>query len=90
MAGFLVGHPRRSSGYRNVRDLFDIGTLLPLRWLQREWLILRYREPNRPPSLPRPGGPIAPIITIVNLLTANGWLPIMNWIRFFVWMAIDS
>ena len=51
-------------------------------------LILRYREPDRPRAFRAPGGPIAPIITIVTCLLLMAGLPIMNWIRFFVWLAI--
>ena len=51
-------------------------------------LILRYREPDRPRAFRAPGGPIAPIITILTCLLLMAGLPIMNWIRFFVWLLI--
>jgi APA family basic amino acid/polyamine antiporter len=51
-------------------------------------LILRYREPDRHRSFRAPGGSLAPIVTILTCLLLMAGLPIMNWIRFFVWMAI--
>ena len=51
-------------------------------------LILRYREPERHRAFRAPGGPLAPILTILTCLLLMAGLPIMNWIRFFVWLAI--
>ncbi len=51
-------------------------------------LILRYREPDRPRAFRAPGGPLAPIVTIVTCLLLMAGLPITNWIRFIVWLAI--
>ena len=51
-------------------------------------LILRYREPERPRSFRAPGGPFAPVMTILTCLLLMAGLPITNWIRFFVWLAI--
>ena len=36
-----------------------------------------------------PGGPLAPILTILTCLLRMAGLPIMNWIRFFVWLAVS-
>jgi len=49
---------------------------------------LRYRDPQRHRAFRAPGGPLAPIVTILTCLLLMAGLPIMNWIRFFVWLAI--
>ncbi|HVZ61541.1 MAG TPA: amino acid permease C-terminal domain-containing protein, partial [Terriglobales bacterium] len=51
-------------------------------------LILRYREPDRPRGFRAPGGPLAPIMTILSCLLLMAGLPIMNWLRFFAWLLI--
>jgi basic amino acid/polyamine antiporter, APA family len=88
MAGFLVGIPAGLLDIGTFADLSNIGTLFAFALVATGVLILRYREPNRPRAFRAPGGPIAPIVTILTCLLLMAGLPIMNWIRFFVWLAI--
>src|SRR5690349_16732100 len=88
MAGFLVGIPAGLLDIGTFADLSNIGTLFAFALVAGGVLILRYREPERPRAFRAPGGPLAPIITIVTCLLLMAGLPITNWIRFFVWMAI--
>ena len=88
MAGFVVGIPAGLLDIGTLADLSNIGTLFAFALVAAGVLILRYREPNRKRAFRAPGGPIAPIITIVTCLLLMAGLPITNWIRFFVWMAI--
>jgi APA family basic amino acid/polyamine antiporter len=88
MAGFLVGIPAGLLDIGTFADLSNIGTLFAFALVAGGVLILRYREPDRHRAFRAPGGPLAPIITIVTCLLLMAGLPIMNWIRFFVWMAI--
>ena len=67
-------------------DLSNIGTLFAFALVAGGVLILRYREPDRPRSFRAPGGPLAPIMTILTCLLLMAGLPITNWIRFFVWL----
>jgi APA family basic amino acid/polyamine antiporter len=71
-----------------LADLSNIGTLFAFALVAAGVLILRYREPDRPRAFRAPGGPIAPIVTILTCLLLMAGLPIMNWIRFFVWLLI--
>ena len=50
-----------------------------------DWLLT---EPDRPRAFRAPGGPLAPIVTILNCLLLMAGLPIMNWLRFFAWLAL--
>jgi basic amino acid/polyamine antiporter, APA family len=88
MAGFLVGVPAGLLDIGTLADLSNIGTLFAFALVAAGVLILRYREPNRPRAFRAPGGPLAPIVTILTCLLLMAGLPITNWIRFFVWLAI--
>ena len=88
MAGFLVGIPAGLLDIGTLADLSNIGTLFAFALVAGGVLILRYREPNRHRAFRAPGGPLAPIITILTCLLLMAGLPITNWIRFFVWLAI--
>ena len=88
VAGFVVGIPAGLLDIGTVSNLSNIGTLFAFALVAGGVLILRYREPNRPRAFRAPGGPLAPIITILTCLLLMAGLPITNWIRFFVWLAI--
>jgi basic amino acid/polyamine antiporter, APA family len=88
MAGFVVGIPAGLLDIGTLADLSNIGTLFAFALVAGGVLILRYRDPNRRRAFRAPGGPLAPILTIVTCLLLMAGLPITNWIRFFVWLAI--
>jgi APA family basic amino acid/polyamine antiporter len=88
VAGFVVGIPAGLLDIGTLADLSNIGTLFAFALVAAGVLILRYREPNRHRAFRAPGGPIAPVLTILTCLLLMAGLPIMNWIRFFVWMII--
>ena len=43
---------------------------------------------GRPRAFRAPGGPLAPIVTILSCLLLMTGLTVTNWIRFFVWLVI--
>ncbi len=88
IAGFVVGIPAGVFDIGVLADLSNIGTLFAFALVAGGVLILRYREPERRRGFRAPGGPLAPLITIVACLLLMAGLPIINWIRFFVWLAI--
>ena len=88
IAGFVVGIPAGLLDIGTLGDLANIGTLFAFALVAAGVLILRYREPDRKRAFRAPGGPIAPIITILTCMLLMAGLPIMNWIRFFVWLTI--
>ena len=88
LAGIVVGIPAGLLDIGTLADLSNIGTLFAFALVAGGVLILRYREPDRKRSFRAPGGPIAPIITIVTCLLLMAGLPIMNWLRFFAWLVI--
>lgn len=88
VAGFVVGIPAGLLDIGTLADLSNIGTLFAFALVAAGVLILRYREPDRRRAFRAPGGLLAPIATILTCLLLMAGLPITNWIRFFVWMAI--
>jgi APA family basic amino acid/polyamine antiporter len=88
VAGFLVGIPAGLLDIGTLADLSNIGTLFAFALVAGGVLILRYREPDRPRAFRAPGGPLAPVVTILTCLLLMAGLPITNWIRFFVWLII--
>jgi len=51
-------------------------------------LILRYKDPHRHRSFRCPGGPVLPVLSIFFCVLLMAGLPIMTWLRFFVWLGI--
>ncbi|MGH9714323.1 MAG: amino acid permease [Candidatus Acidiferrales bacterium] len=88
VAGFLVGIPAGLLDIGTLADLSNIGTLFAFALVAGGVLILRYREPDRPRAFRAPGGPLAPVVTILTCLLLMAGLPITNWIRFVVWLII--
>jgi APA family basic amino acid/polyamine antiporter len=88
VAGFLVGIPAGLLDIGTLADLSNIGTLFAFALVAGGVLILRYRDPDRPRAFRAPGGPLAPVVTILTCLLLMAGLPITNWIRFFVWLLI--
>jgi APA family basic amino acid/polyamine antiporter len=88
VAGFVVGIPAGLLDIGTLADLSNIGTLFAFALVAGGVLILRYREPNRARGFRAPGGPIAPIMTILTCLLLMAGLPILNWLRFFTWLII--
>jgi basic amino acid/polyamine antiporter, APA family len=88
IAGVVVGVPAGLFDIGTFADLSNIGTLFAFALVAGGVLIMRYREPDRPRGFRAPGGPIAPIMAILTCLLLMAGLPIMNWLRFFGWLAI--
>ena len=88
VAGFVVGIPAGLLDIGTLADLSNIGTLFAFALVAGGVLILRFREPDRQRHFRAPGGLLAPIVTILTCLLLMAGLPIMNWIRFFIWLLI--
>jgi basic amino acid/polyamine antiporter, APA family len=88
VAGIVVGIPAGLLDIGTLADLSNIGTLFAFALVAGGVLILRYREPERHRPFRAPGGIMAPVITIAACVLLMGGLPIVNWIRFVVWLLI--
>ncbi|MFL6438982.1 MAG: amino acid permease [Terriglobales bacterium] len=88
VAGFVVGIPAGMLDIGTASDLSNIGTLFAFVLVSVGVLILRYREPERHRGFRSPGGPTAPVLSIVFCLLLMSGLPILTWLRFFGWLII--
>ncbi|HEX4417540.1 MAG TPA: amino acid permease [Kofleriaceae bacterium] len=79
------------SAFMNINEaveLTNIGTLFAFVLVALGVIILRVREPNRPRPFRVPGSPVTPILAIVSCMLLMTQLPLVTWIRFFVWLGL--
>jgi APA family basic amino acid/polyamine antiporter len=51
-------------------------------------IVLRKKQPERPRSFRVPSVPLFPIVSIMCCVVLMMGLPLVTWIRFFVWLFI--
>lgn len=88
VAGVVVGVPAGLLDIGTLADLSNIGTLFAFVLVSAGVLILRYKDPGRRRGFRCPGGPVLPILSILFCGLLMAGLPIMTWIRFFLWLII--
>jgi basic amino acid/polyamine antiporter, APA family len=88
VAGFVVGIPAGLLDIGTFADLSNIGTLFAFVLVSAGVLILRYKDPHRRRGFRCPGGPVFPVLSIVFCILLMAGLPILTWLRFFIWLAI--
>src|SRR5450432_935399 len=88
IAGFVVGVPAGVLDIGTLADLSNIGTLFAFVLGSVGVMILRVREPERRRGFRAPGGMTAPILSVAFCVLLMSGLPILTWIRFFVWLFI--
>ena len=88
VAGFLVAIPSGLFDIELLADLSNIGTLFAFMLVSIGVIVLRYREPDRRRGFRVPGGPVIPALSIFFCLLLMSGLPIITWLRFFIWLGI--
>ena len=88
VAGFLVAIPSGLFDVELLANLSNIGTLFAFMLVSIGVIVLRYREPDRHRGFRVPGGPIVPILSVVFCFLLMAGLPIITWLRFFIWLVI--
>lgn len=88
IAGFVVALPSGLLDIGTFADLSNIGTLFAFVLVSIGVVILRYKDPSRHRGFRCPGGPIIPALSILFCILLMAGLPLLTWIRFFVWLAI--
>jgi APA family basic amino acid/polyamine antiporter len=81
------------SGLMNIDEaveLTNIGTLFAFVLVAIGVIVLRVREPNRPRPFRVPGSPVTPLLAVVSCIFLMSQLPLVTWIRFFVWLAFGA
>ncbi|MBI1738036.1 MAG: amino acid permease [Acidobacteria bacterium] len=88
VAGIFVGIPAGIFDIGTLADLSNIGTLFAFVLVSISVLVLRRTQPDRPRSFRVPmAWLIAPLSVFFCFILMAG-LPLENWIRFIVWLAI--
>jgi APA family basic amino acid/polyamine antiporter len=88
IAGFVVGIPAGILDIGTLADLSNIGTLFAFVLVSAGVIILRFRDPGRHRGFRAPGGLAAPVLSVVFCFLLMAGLPILTWIRFFLWLVI--
>jgi APA family basic amino acid/polyamine antiporter len=88
IAGFLVGIFGGLLDIGTLANLSNLGTLFAFTLVALGVLILRRRDAGRPRAFRLPGGPFAPVATVLLCALLMGGLTILNWIAFIVWLLL--
>jgi basic amino acid/polyamine antiporter, APA family len=88
IAGFVVGIPAGIWDIDTFAELSNIGTLFAFVLVSAGVIVLRRQQPDRPRSFRVPFVPLFPILSIVCCVILMMGLPLLTWIRFFVWLFI--
>jgi APA family basic amino acid/polyamine antiporter len=88
IAGFFVGIPAGIWDIDTFAELSNIGTLFAFVLVSASVIVLRSRQPERQRSFRVPCVPVFPLISIACCVLLMMGLPLLTWIRFFVWLII--
>ena len=72
----------------SLADLTNIGTLFAFILVCLGVIVLRRTHASRPRPFRVPFVPVFPILGVVFCIALMLSLPVLTWIRFFVWLAI--
>jgi basic amino acid/polyamine antiporter, APA family len=88
IAGVVVGLGGGLLDIGSLANLSNLGTLFAFTLVAFGVLILRKRDAGRRRGFRAPGGPIAPVATVLLCAVLMGGLTIMNWVAFVGWLLI--
>jgi APA family basic amino acid/polyamine antiporter len=88
IAGFVVGIPAGIWDIDTFAELSNIGTLFAFIVVSAGVIVLRRTQPDRPRSFRTPLVPLVPMLSIACCVLLMAGLPLLTWIRFFVWLVI--
>jgi APA family basic amino acid/polyamine antiporter len=88
IAGFVVGIPAGIWDIDTFAELSNIGTLFAFVLVSVAVIVLRKKQPERPRSFRCPMVPLFPILSIVCCVVLMAGLPLLTWLRFFLWLLV--
>jgi APA family basic amino acid/polyamine antiporter len=88
VTGIFVGGIAMFVDIGSLADLTNIGTLFAFILVCIGVVILRRTDASRPRPFRVPFVPVFPIVGVVFCIALMLSLPVLTWIRFFVWLAI--
>ncbi len=86
--GLVVGGVALFTDIGSLADLTNIGTLFAFSLVCIGVIILRRTDPGRARPFRVPLVPLFPILGVVMCTALMLSLPILTWIRFFIWLAL--
>jgi APA family basic amino acid/polyamine antiporter len=90
IAGFAVGLPAGLWDIDTFAELSNIGTLFAFIVVSAGVIVLRYKQPERKRHFRTPLVPLVPLLSIGCCLLLMMGLPLVTWIRFFLWLTIGG
>src|SRR5208337_3161269 len=88
ITGIAVGITAALLPIQDIAELTNIGTLFAFVLVCAGVWILRHREPGLTRPFHTPLVPLVPILGMFFCTYLMASLPMLTWIRFFVWMAL--
>ncbi len=88
LTGVVVGVTAALLPIQEIAELANIGTLFAFVLVCLGLWILRRVDPARPRPFRTPMVPMVPILGVISCGYLVLSLPLVTWIRFFVWMAL--
>jgi APA family basic amino acid/polyamine antiporter len=88
IAGLVVGIPAGIWDIDTFAELSNIGTLFAFVLVSAGVIVLRRKQPERPRSFRVPLVPLFPLISIACCVVLMMGLPLITWLRFFLWLGI--
>ena len=88
VAGVLVAIPSGLFDVGTLAEMSNIGTLFAFVLVSTGVIILRYKDPGRRRGFRVPFGPVVPVLSVLCCILLMAGLPMLTWIRFFVWLVI--
>ena len=88
VAGVLVAIPSGLFDVGTLAEMSNIGTLFAFVLVSTGVVILRYKDPGRRRGFRVPFGPVIPVLSVLCCIVLMAGLPVLTWIRFFVWLVI--
>ena len=86
--GIVVGGVAMVTDIGSLADLTNIGTLFAFILVCFGVIVLRRTDPARPRPFRVPMVPVFPILGVIFCVALMLSLPVLTWIRFFVWLVI--
>jgi APA family basic amino acid/polyamine antiporter len=87
LTGFIVATCSSVTNINELVELTNIGTLFAFALVALGIIILRRTDPDHPRPFRTPLVPWIPLAAIACCVYLMAQLPLVTWIRFFVWMA---
>jgi len=88
VAGVVVGLVAGVWDIGELAELSNIGTLFAFALVCAAVMVLRKTRPDLPRGFRVPASPLVPLLGILSCGVLMISLPLLTWVRFFIWLAI--